>query len=384
MAAVVAALHAARITQGEEVARFEQAVADYVGAAHAVACNSATSGLWLAYRALGLVAGSWLWTSPNTFVATAAMALQCGARVRFIDTDPASGNLSLEALQAALEQAERDGTLPRIVVPVHFAGRPCDMAAIGRLAERYGFDVVEDAAHALGARAAGEPVGSCRYSAVTVFSFHPVKAITTGEGGMALTQRADLAERMVRLRSHGVVRQPAQQQALGGWHYTVEEAGFNFRLTDFQAALGRAQLARLDGFIERRRVLAERYRKRLADLPLQLPHREDDASCAWHLYVVQFADSAIRRQVYERLIEAGIGAQLHYVPLYRQPLFIGAGQPEDFPGCEQYYNRALTLPLHPQLSEQEQDRVVTLLAAQVKSICDATSQGGSMPEQGVV
>ncbi len=362
VAAVAAALRSDWLTQGPLVPRFEAAVAERCGATSAVAVNSATSALHLACLALDLGPGDHLWTSPNTFVASANCARYCGATADFVDIDRDSLNLSVAALADKLEQAERDGRLPKVVVPVHFAGQSCDMAAIAELSRRYGFRVIEDASHAIGGRYRGRPIGQGGSSDITVFSFHPVKIITTGEGGMALCRDAALAEHMAALRSHGIRRDPARQAEEGPWFYEQTELGFNYRLTDLQAALGLTQLARLDEYLASRRRLADRYDSLLADLPLRTPWRDPAADSAWHLYVVRLNDASRRRAVFEHLRSAGIGVNVHYIPVPLQPDYRGLGfVPGDFPAAEDYYSRALTLPLYPTLSEAEQDRVVAVL-----------------------
>ena len=360
--AVVAVLQSDWLTQGPVVPQFESGVANHCGAAHAVAVNSATSALHLACLALDLGPGDSLWTSPNTFVASANCARYCGAQVDFVDIDPHSLNMSPAALAIKLEQAEKTGKLPKAVVPVHFAGQSCDMAAIHPLAERYGFHIVEDASHAIGGRYQGQPVGNGRYSDITIFSFHPVKIITSGEGGMALTNATALAERIARLRSHGITRDAAAQAAVGPWFYEQVELGFNYRMTDMHAALGLSQLARLDTYGAARRRLADRYDDLLADLPLTRPWRDADCVSAWHLYVVQLDDASRRRAVFERLRAAGIGVNVHYIPVHLQPDYRRFGfAAGDFPVAEDYYTRAITLPLYPGLSDTDQDRVVTAL-----------------------
>ncbi|PWV63308.1 UDP-4-amino-4,6-dideoxy-N-acetyl-beta-L-altrosamine transaminase [Plasticicumulans acidivorans] len=371
IAAVSAVLASDFLTQGPAVPRFEAAVAARCGAAHAVAASSATAALWLAYRALGLGPGDELWTSPITFVATATAAHHCGASVDFIDIDPATGNLCPQRLAEQLARAEHDGCLPQIVAPVHFAGQPCDMPALAALAARYGFRLVEDAAHAIGARWDGVPIGAGRWSDITVFSFHPVKLITTGEGGMALCNDAALAARMRALRSHGVSREPADWQAggEGAWYYEQLDAGWNFRLTDLQAALGSSQLLKLDDFLGRRRALAARYDRLLAGLPLRRPWLDPRAESAWHLYVVQLADAPTRRHVFDALRAAGIGVNVHYIPVYRQPLWRTLGGHDGLcPRAEAFYAGALSLPLHPGLSEAEQDYVVARLGAALEEV----------------
>ena len=364
--AVVAVLRSDYLTQGPVVPRFEQAIAARCGATHGVAVNSATSALHLACLALGLGPGDWLWTSPNTFVASANCGRYCGARVDFVDIDPRTYNLSVPALAAKLEQAVRSGTLPKIVIPVHFAGQPCDMPAIGALARRYGFRVIEDASHAIGAYCHDEPVGNCRHSDITVFSFHPVKIITTGEGGLATTNDARLAEHMARLRTHGITRDPATMQGepAGPWDYHQIELGYNYRMTDIQAALGYSQLQRLEDYIARRQALAARYDRLLADLPLVTPYRDPAHRSALHLYPIQVSDQAgkDRSQVFAALRQAGIGVNVHYIPVHTQPDYQRFGlQQGVFPIAEMYYQRAISLPLYPALTTRDQDYVVGAL-----------------------
>ena len=370
IAAVTAVLRSDFLTQGPAVPRFEQTVAAYCGAAYGVAVNSATSALHLACLALGLGPGDWLWTSPNTFVASANCGRYCGARVDFVDIDPRTYNLDPAALAAKLEVAERQGRLPKAVVPVHFAGQPCDLVAIAALARRYGFRVIEDASHAIGGRYRGEPIGNGRHADITVFSFHPVKLITTGEGGLATTNDPDLATRMARLRSHGISRDPAEmrgqiQGQIPGeldapWYYQQLELGFNYRLTDIQAALGHSQLQRLDDYVARRQYLAARYDRLLADLPLLLPYRDPAHRSALHLYPVQVPGD--RRRVFDALRQAGIGVNVHYIPVHTQPDYARFGfRSGDFPVAEAYYERAISLPLYPLLTETEQDQVVAAL-----------------------
>lgn len=366
--AVVSVLTSDFLTQGPVVPRFEGAVADYCGVNHAVAVNSATSALHIACLAAGLGPGDTLWTSPNTFVASANCALYCGASVDFVDIDPHTYNLSVECLQEKLLQAHRVGHLPKVVVPVHFAGQSCDMQTISELAAEYGFTVIEDASHAIGGRYRDEPVGICRYSDMTIFSFHPVKIITTGEGGMVLTNKADLYERLVRLRSHGITRDPVQMSgdSHGPWYYQQIELGFNYRMTDIQAALGVSQLSRLDEFIVRRNYLAKRYRQAFLNLPVQLPRVHPDSLSAFHLYVIRLKLeklSKTKRQIFEELRESGIGVNLHYIPIHTQPYYQIMGFKEgDFPEAESYYHEAITLPLYSGLSDVDQDCVIAAVS----------------------
>jgi UDP-4-amino-4,6-dideoxy-N-acetyl-beta-L-altrosamine transaminase len=365
--AVVSVLRSDFLTQGPAVSRFEDVLAGYCGVKRAVAVNSATSGLHIACLALGLGPGDWLWTSPNTFLASAYAGLYCGARVDFVDIDLATGNMSIDALAAKLDIAEREHRLPKIVIPVHFAGLCCDMRSLRALSERYGFRIVEDAAHAIGGRYLGGPVGDCRYSDITVFSFHPVKVVTSAEGGAALTNSDELAERMNRLRSHGTTRDPdlMQEEPDGPWSYQALELGWNYRMTDVHAALGASQMQRLDGYVARRADLAERYDRALANSGLSLPARDPDALSAWHLYTVGWnkeASSLSRREAFERLRAAGIGVQVHYIPVHVQPYFHNLGfRSGQFPNAESHYARTLTLPLYATLTEAQQDVVVAEL-----------------------
>ncbi len=364
VAAVLEVLESDWLTQGPSVGRFENAVARYCGAKYAVAVNSGTSALHLACLALGLAKDELLWTSPITFVASANCALYCGAGVDFVDIDPRTCNMDVSELERRLVAAKGRGKLPRVVVPVHFAGQSCDMAGIADLSRRYGFSVVEDASHATGGRYRGAAVGSCAFSDMTVFSFHPVKIITTGEGGMILTNRQDLQERLVTLRSHGITRDAGKMlgPAHGPWYYQQVELGFNYRMTDLQAALGESQLRRVEEFVERRRFLAERYDAAFRGLPVRLPWEHPDARSSFHLYVLRLDTARIgktRRKVFEELREAGIGVNVHYIPVHTQPYYRALGFREgDFPEAEKYYEGAITLPLYPGLSEGDQDTVI--------------------------
>ncbi|MCY1275186.1 UDP-4-amino-4-deoxy-L-arabinose--oxoglutarate aminotransferase [compost metagenome] len=355
------------LTQGPMVPRFEQSVAEHVGAKHALAVNSATSALHIACLALGLGPGDRLWTTPITFVASANCALYCGARVDFVDIDTRTYNLCPKALAAKLEQAETVGTLPKVVVAVHLCGQPCDMAAIHELAKRYGFKIIEDASHAIGGKYRGEFIGNGRYSDITVFSFHPVKIITTAEGGMALTNDVELAERMALLRSHGITRDPAEMthEADGPWYYQQIDLGFNYRMTELQAALGVSQMQRLDSYVARRHTLARRYDALLADLPVITPWQHPDSYSGLHLYVIRLRlDQCAysHRQVFERLRAMGIGVNLHYIPVHTQPYYRNFGFKDgDYPEAEQYYREAISLPMFQTLSESQQDEVVSAL-----------------------
>jgi len=361
--AVAEVLRSDFLTQGPAVPRFEDSIASYCGAAHGVAVCNATAALHLACLALGLEPGDKLWTSAITFVASANCGLYCGAEVDFVDIDSQTYNMSVERLAAKLEQAEKAGQLPKVVIPVHLTGQSAEMRQIAELAKRYGFRIIEDASHAIGGHYEEQPVGDCRYSDISVFSFHPVKIITTGEGGMAMTSDAELAARMRLLRSHGITRDPSEfeHEPEGGWHYEQLDLGYNYRMTDFQAALGTSQLSRIDEFIARRRQLARRYDEAFAGMPLVRPRQHADTQSSWHLYVIR-VDAAVRNQAYQRMRDAGVGVNLHYIPVPRQPYYRALGfDPACWPDAELYYAEAITLPLHPGLSEEEQDSVIVAL-----------------------
>jgi UDP-4-amino-4,6-dideoxy-N-acetyl-beta-L-altrosamine transaminase len=373
VAAVDEVLHSDFLTQGPVVPRFEEAVASYCHASHAVAMNSATSALHLAVRAVGVGRGDLVWTSPITFVASANCALYCGAEIDFVDIDPLTFNMSPDSLRQKLMVAEAQGHLPKAVVVVDMCGQSAQLAEIRTLADQYGFAIVEDASHAIGARYEEAPVGNCRYSDIAVFSFHPVKIITTGEGGMALTNDVVLADKMRLLRTHGVTRaaEHLARQDEGPWYYEQIDLGFNYRLTEIQAGLGLSQLAKIDAFVGRRHVLARRYDEELASLPVIAPFRRPDAHSSFHLYVIQVdrnRTSRTRRQVFDHLRNAGIGVNVHYIPVYLQPYFTGMGFTAGYcPNAERYYRDAITIPLYPALAEDEQDMVVAALAEAVSA-----------------
>lgn len=362
--AVIAVLQSDFLTQGPNIEQFEQSVLQYAGAKHAVAVNSATSALHIACMALELGPGDWLWTTPNTFVASANCALYCGAQVDFVDIDPRTYNLCATKLEAKLIQAEKNGKLPKIVVPVHMTGQPCDMAAIHVLGQKYGFKIIEDASHAIGGKYKGEPIGNGRYSDITVFSFHPVKIITTAEGGMALTNSDELATRLGLFRSHGITRDPAlmTKPMDGPWYYQQVELGYNYRMTDIQAALGVSQMTRLDSYVAKRHEIAARYNELLAGLPITLPWQHTDSYSAYHLYVVRLQLDQIKTthlKVFEALRAENIMVNLHYIPVHTQPYYQRLGfQQGDFPEAEQYYREAISIPMHPSLTREEQNFVV--------------------------
>ncbi|BAY26015.1 DegT/DnrJ/EryC1/StrS aminotransferase [Calothrix sp. NIES-2100] len=365
---VVEVLRSDWITQGPAIERFEQAIAQYCNAKYAVAVSSATAALHIACLAAGLATGDILWTSPNTFVASANCGLYCGAKVDFVDIDVNTYNLSIKALENKLAWAAKAGCLPKVVIPVHFAGQSCEMKKIAALSQQYNFQIIEDASHAIGAKYQSKPVGGCEFSEMTVFSFHPVKIITTGEGGMILTNQEKLYKKLIRLRSHGITKNPdlMQGESHGAWYYQQLELGFNYRMTDIQAALGSSQMNRLDEFVERRQFLAHRYNELLQYLPLTLPWQDPETESSWHLYVIRLKLDKIsktHRQVFEELRQAGIGVNLHYIPVHTQPYYQKLGfKAGDFPQSEQYYQEAISLPLYYGLNADEQEQVVTKLA----------------------
>jgi len=365
--AVVAVLQSDLLTQGPQVPLFEQTVARYVGAKHALAVNSATSALHIACMALELGQGDWLWTTPVTFVASANCGLYCGAQVDFVDIDPRTYNLCPNALETKLLAAEKAGKLPKVLVAVHLCGQPCNMAAIHALALKYGFRIIEDASHAIGGQYKGEFIGNSCYSDITVFSFHPVKIITTAEGGMALTNSDELAHKMTLLRSHGITRDTAHMTHTpdGPWYYQQIDLGYNYRMTELQAALGVSQMQRLDAFVARRHQLAQRYDQLLAALPVTTPWQHPDSYSGLHLYVVRLQLVKINkthRQVFEALREQGIGVNLHYIPVHTQPYYQRMGHKVgDYPQAEQYYAEAISLPMYQTLSDSQQDQVVAAL-----------------------
>jgi len=371
--AVVDVLRSDFLTQGPAVPSFENAVVDYCGAQYALAVNSATSALHIACLALGVGKGDRVWTSPITFVASSNCALYCGASVDFVDIDPQTYNMSVTCLADKLAQAEKSGCLPKVVIPVHLCGQSCDMANIHALSQRYGFKIIEDASHAIGGRYYDEPIGNCRYSDITVFSFHPVKIITTGEGGMALTNDAALAKSMQLFRSHGITREIDQMthEPDGPWYYQQIDLGFNYRLTDLQAALGLSQMRRLDEFVAQRHALAQRYDQILSDLPIVIPWQHPDSYSSFHLYIVRLKleqTGSTHRQVFEALRAAGIGVNLHYIPVYLQPYYQKLGfKPGHCPEAERYYTEIISLPMFPALTVEEQDQVVKALRTAVSS-----------------
>jgi UDP-4-amino-4,6-dideoxy-N-acetyl-beta-L-altrosamine transaminase len=365
--AVVDVLHSDLITQGPTVPRFERSVAEQCRANHAVAVNSATSALHIACLALDVRSGDCVWTVPNTFVASANCARYCGADVDFVDIEPGTWNLSVSALAEKLEAAAARNALPKVVIPVAFSGQSCAMREIRELADRFGFRIIEDASHAIGGTYRGEPVGNGAYADITVFSFHATKIVTTAEGGVATTADAQLAARMRALRTHGVTRDTSdmESESHGAWYYEMLALGWNYRMTELQAALGCSQMERLSQFVASRRALADRYDRLLAGSELALPRRDPLVQSAWHLYVIGWNEEAFgksRRTAFDALRAAGIGVNVHYIPVHLQPYYRRLGfSPGQFPVAERYYSRALTLPLYATMTESDQDRVVEAL-----------------------
>lgn len=355
---VVAVLNSDFLTQGPMVPRFESLIMKQTGAKFGVAVNSATSALHLACMALELSSDDWLWTSPITFVASANCGLYCGAKIDFVDIDPDTYNICPKALKEKLIRADADGCLPKIIVAVHLAGQSCDMKEISRLSKQYGFRIIEDASHAIGGSYLDKPVGSCTYSDITVFSFHPVKIITTGEGGICVTNDPILAESMSLNRSHGITRDPNKMSKAseGPWYYEQLDLGWNYRMTDIQAALGCSQIQRLNDYIESRHCIESMYLRALKELPIKLPFQDPKAYSALHLYIIRLKLSEIdltHKEVFESLREAGIGVNLHYIPVYRQPFYNEMGFIlDDFPNSESYYQEAISLPMYPGLTKE--------------------------------
>lgn len=365
--AVLEVLKSDFLTQGPQVPLFEKAVADYCDAKYAVAVNSATSALHVACLALGLGEGDYLWTSPITFVASANCGLYCGANVDFVDINPQTYNMCVNKLEEKLVQAKSENRLPKIVIPVHFAGQSCEMNRIHQLSQEFGFKIIEDASHSIGAKYIDKQIGGCEFSDITVFSFHPVKIITTAEGGLATTNQAELAEKMGLLRSHGVTRDPQfmTKPSEGGWYYQQIDLGFNYRMTEMQAALGMSQMHRLDNFVAKRHQIQKRYHELLQDLPLVLPYQHPDSYSALHLYPIQLKLENLAKnhaQLFDELRSSGIGVNLHYIPVHTQPFYQKMGFKEgDFPIAEAYYHRAISIPLFHAMSDEQQDQVVAVL-----------------------
>lgn len=352
------------LTQGPMVPAFEKIISDYVGVKYAYAMNSATSALHVACLALGLSERDWLWTSPNTFVASANCGRYCGANVSFVDIDPKTYNMCTIALEQKLIQAKKDNCLPKIVVPVDFAGQSCDMQKIKQLADEYGFYIIEDASHAIGGSYKGRKVGNCDYSDITIFSFHPVKIITTAEGGMSLTNSPELAEKIQLFRSHGITRDPKlmTKSPDGDWYYQQVELGLNYRMTELQAALGISQMKRIDQYVTRRHQLVKQYNEQLKDLPITLPYQHIDSYSAYHLYPIVLHDSSKRKIMFEQLRAKNIGVNVLYIPVHTQPYYQNLGfKVGDYPQAEAYYAGTFSLPLYATLTDEQQDYVIKAL-----------------------
>ncbi|WP_144168668.1 UDP-4-amino-4,6-dideoxy-N-acetyl-beta-L-altrosamine transaminase [Shewanella algae] len=364
---VVNVLKSEFLTQGPQVPAFEQALIDHTGASYSLAVNSATSALHIACLALGLGEGDTLWTSPITFVASANCGLYCGAQVDFVDIDPDTYNMCPKRLEEKLIKAKAEGKLPKVVVPVHLCGQPCDMAAIAKLAKEYNFKVIEDASHAIGGKYKGLPIGNCEYSDITVFSFHPVKIVTTAEGGAVMTNQKALADKMALLRSHGITRDPAQMkgESHGGWYYEQIDLGFNYRMTELQAALGVSQMQRLEEFISSRHKLARIYDEKLKKLPIILPFQLENTYSGLHLYVIRLQLNEIEKthkQVFEELREKGVAVNLHYIPVHTQPYYKAMGFDwGNFPEAEKYYQEAISIPMFHGMTLEQQDKVIVTL-----------------------
>jgi UDP-4-amino-4,6-dideoxy-N-acetyl-beta-L-altrosamine transaminase len=362
---VARALGSEFLTQGPLVEKFESSVSRHVNSKHAVSSNSATSALHMACLALGVGAGDVVWTSAITFVASANCAIYCGATVDFVDIDPRTYNMSVESLRLKLKVASVSGKLPKVVIPVHLTGQSCEMKEIHELSLEYGFQIIEDASHAIGARYRGEMVGCCKYSDITVFSFHPVKIITTGEGGMATTNDSEIASKLRSLRSHGITRDMDRMQNTpdGPWYYEQQALGYNYRMTEIQAALGIGQLKRIDNFIDRRHKIARLYSAGLKQFDLTTPFQSVESKSSFHLYVVQ-VDAKHRLRIFEGLREAGVLVNLHYIPVYRHPFYSTLGHnPSDFPNAESYYSSAISLPMFPRLKRWQISKVTKLFAS---------------------
>ncbi|TMP82944.1 UDP-4-amino-4,6-dideoxy-N-acetyl-beta-L-altrosamine transaminase [Pseudoalteromonas phenolica] len=362
--AVIETLRSDFLTQGPQVPNFESKIAQYCEAKFAVATSNATASLHLACLALGVGKGDIVWTSPISFVASSNCALYCGAEVDFVDVEINTGLMSVTALENKLKQAAEEKRLPKVVIPVHLTGQSCDMARISKLAETFNFKVIEDASHAIGSAYKSSPVGNCEYSDICVFSFHPVKIITTGEGGISTTNSNEIAQKLRQLRSHGVVRDPLalSSEEEGAWYYEQHELGFNFRLTDLQAALGASQLTRLDEFVSKRNLLASRYHELLSELPLSPLEIQEDNYSSYHLFIIRLNNRSIRRKTFDTLKANGVGVNVHYIPIYWQPFYREKGFSKGYcPNAESFYNSIITLPLFPDLTVQEQDQVVKLL-----------------------
>jgi UDP-4-amino-4,6-dideoxy-N-acetyl-beta-L-altrosamine transaminase len=367
ISSVIGVLQSDFLTQGPQVPLFEKKLVDYCGVDYGVAVNSATSALHIACLSLGLGKGDWLWTSPNSFVASANCALYCGAKIDFVDIDIQTYNLSAIELEKKLIQAKQEDKLPKVVIPVHFAGQSCNMRKIHALSQEYGFNIIEDASHAIGGHYLEKPIGGCQYSDITVFSFHPVKIITTAEGGLATTNSKELAEKMRLFRSHGISRDKSlmTRDPDGAWYYQQVGLGFNYRMTEMQAALGISQMHRLDEFVSKRHILQERYDLLLSGLPIIGPYQDRDSYSALHLYPIQIDLNKVRKnreQIFNFLVENDVGVNVHYIPIHTQPYYLQFGFSKgDFPNSESYYSRAISIPLFHNMAVEQQDKVIDIL-----------------------
>mgnify|MGYP006417421359 FL=1 len=365
--AVVNVLKSDFLTQGVQTPLFEKIVSNYCGSKYGVAVNSATSALHVACLSLNLGKGDWLWTSPNSFVASANCGLYCGAKIDFVDIDTQTYNMSVAELEKKLIHAKQEKKLPKIVIPVHFAGQSCDMRKIHSLSKEYGFKIIEDASHAIGGKYLNRPIGGCQYSDVTVFSFHPVKIVTTAEGGLATTNSKELAEKMKLYRSHGITRDESlmANKPEGGWYYQQVDLGFNYRMTELQAALGVSQMQRLDEFIAKRHILQERYDSLLSSLPIIKPHQNTDSYSALHLYPIQIDLNKVsknREQIFNELREKCVGVNVHYIPIHTQLYYLQFGFKEgNFPNSESYYSSIISIPLFHAMTVEQQDEVLNVL-----------------------
>jgi len=368
--AVVDVLNSDFLTQGPCVPEFEKSLTEYTGAKYALACNSATSALHLACLALELQHGDIVWTTPNTFVASANCALYCNASIDFVDIDPNTYNMSISCLEKKLVHAKAKKLLPKIIIPVHLCGQSCDMEKIYALSLEYGFKIIEDASHAIGGKYKNHSIGGCHFSDITIFSFHPVKIITSGEGGAALTNNADLGNKMNMMRTHGITNQPNLMSKMPEdeiWNYQQILLGFNYRMTDIQAALGNSQLSKIDDFIAGRQKLASNYSQQLDQEKFQLPFQHPDSFSSFHLYPILTMESSIQlsqKKIFQILRDAGIAANLHYIPVYRHPFYMNMGfSPGLCPAAEDYFRRAITIPLFPSLPENDQQFIIDTLNA---------------------
>ena len=365
--AVVRILKSDWLTQGPVIEEFEKAVADYCGAKYAVSVSSGTAALHIAMLAADLGTGDELWTSPNTFVASANCGLYCGANVDFVDIERKTFNMSTSCLEEKIKSAVKKNKLPKVIIPVHFAGQSCNMEKISEIAKKHNILLVEDGSHAIGGSYKEDKIGSCRYSDMTVFSFHPVKNITTGEGGMVLTNRKELYEKLKLFREHGITKTPSliDDNEQGTWYYQQIVLGYNYRMTDIQAALGKSQLKRIDEFISRRRTIVDIYNEKLKNLGLGLPQEDINNNSAWHLYVIQLdlqKEGIDRRFVFNAMRKAGIGVNVHYIPVHTQPVYQKLGfKKGDYPEAEKYYEQAISLPIYPGLKKEQQDYVIETL-----------------------